>query len=180
MYNSLVEYGCFISNNTKHSIANDLTKKISEKDIAINNNVSPNTVERVIDSYYSAQKLYKNYLPKVLFFDEFKSVKSAAGAMSFQMCNGENGKIIDIIENRQLHYLTKYFKYYTQKARDNVNYIVIDMYSPYVSLIKQMFLKANIVIDKFHLIQLISRSLNKTRILLMKKDKKNYNKLKRY
>ena len=54
------------------------------------------------------------------------------------------------------------------------------MYSPYVSLIKKLFPNANIVIDNFHLIQLISRSLNKTRINVMKKDKKNYNKLKRY
>ena len=54
------------------------------------------------------------------------------------------------------------------------------MYSPYVSLIKLMFPNANIIIDKFHLINLISTSLNKTRIKVMKKDKKNYNKLKRY
>lgn len=43
-----------------------------------------------------------------------------------------------------------------------------------------MFPNANIIIDKFHLINLISTSLNKTRIKIMKKDKKNYNKLKRY
>ena len=46
----IINYGCNISNNTKHSIAIDLMKKRSEKDIAIDNNVSPNTVERVIDS----------------------------------------------------------------------------------------------------------------------------------
>ena len=54
------------------------------------------------------------------------------------------------------------------------------MYSPYISLIKKMFPNANIIIDKFHLVNLISTSLNKTRINIMKKDKKNYNKLKRY
>ena len=31
-------------------------KKRSEKDIALDNNVSPNTVERVMDSYYESQK----------------------------------------------------------------------------------------------------------------------------
>ena len=41
----------------------DLIKKKSEKDIAIDNNVSPNTVERVIDSYYELDnKVYKLYL----------------------------------------------------------------------------------------------------------------------
>ena len=43
-----------------------------------------------------------------------------------------------------------------------------------ISLIKTMFPNALIVIDKFHLIELISRALNKTRIKLMKKDKDNY------
>ena len=176
----ITEYGCFISNNTKWKIACDLRKKISEKDIAINNNVSPNTVERIMDSFYNTQKLHKNYLPKVLSFDEFKSVKSADGAMSFHMCNGENGQTIDIIEDRKLPSLLSYFSYYSFNARKSVKFIIIDMYSPYVSLIKIMFPNAKIIIDSFHLIQLISRSLNKTRIRAMKNNKSAYNKMKRY
>ena len=54
------------------------------------------------------------------------------------------------------------------------------MYSPYISLIKKMFPNASIVIDKFHLTQLISKSLNKTRIMFMNKHKKYHIKLKRY
>ena len=88
---NIVNFGCFISNNTKHKIACDLMKKRSEKNIAIDNNVSPNTVERVMDSYYESQKIYKHYLPEALSFDEFKSVKSADGAMSFHMCNAITG-----------------------------------------------------------------------------------------
>jgi len=176
----IVNKGCFISNNVKYAIALDLKNKISEKDIANRYRVSPNTVERIIDSYYDGQKLYKHHLPEVLSFDEFKSVKSADGAMSFNMCDAKTGKIIDIVEDRKLTSLLKYFAYYTHKARSKVKLIVIDMYSPYISLIKKMFPNAEIIIDKFHLIQLISTSVNKTRINLMKKDKKNYNKLKRY
>ena len=177
---NVTEYGCCISKNTKWKIANDLRNKISEKDIAKNNNVSPNIVERVMDSYYDNQKLYKNYLPKVLSFDEFKSVKSADGAMSFHLCNGETGQTIDIVEDRKLLSLLQYFSYYSFNARKSVKFIVIDMYSPYVSLIKKMFPNAQIIIDTFHLIQLISRSLNKTRIKAMKNNKAVYNKMKRY
>ena len=177
---NVTEYGCFISKNTKWKIANELRNKISEKDIAKNNNVSPNTVERIMDSYYDSQKLYKYYLPKVLYFDEFKSVKSADGAMSFHMCNGETGQTIDIVEDRSLSSLLKYFAYYSFKARQSVKFIIIDMYSPYVSLIKKMFPNAQIIIDTFHLVQLISRSLNKTRIRAMKGNKAVYNKIKRY
>ena len=177
---NITDYGCYISNNIKYNIALDLTKKRSEKDIAIDNNVSPNTVERVMDSYYDSKKLFKNYLPDVLLFDEFKSVKSASGHMSFHLCNGITGNTIDIVEDRRLLSLLRYFGRYSHKAIKNVKYIVIDMYSPYVSLIKKIFSNALIIIDNFHLIQLISRSLNKTRIMIMKNDKINYNKLKRY
>lgn len=176
----IVDDGCFISNQVKYAIALELKNKISEKDIAKRFRVSPNTVERIIDSYYETKKLYKHYLPEVLSFDEFKSVKSADGAMSFHMVDGKTGKTIDIVEDRRLNSLLTYFSYYTHKARSKVKLIVIDMYSPYISLIKVMFPNAEIIIDKFHLTQLISTSLNKTRIALMKKDKKNYNKLKRY
>ena len=177
---SIVNKGCFISNDVKYAIALELKNKISEKDIANRYRVSPNTVERIIDSYYDGKTLYKHYLPEVLSFDEFKSVKSADGAMSFNMCDGKTGKIIDIVEDRKLNSLMRYFSYFTHKARSKVKLIVIDMYSPYISLIQKMFPNAEIIIDKFHIVQLISTSLNKTRINLMKKDKKNYNKLKRY
>ncbi|MEK4253807.1 hypothetical protein [Ureibacillus sp. FSL K6-2830] len=73
---------CCISNNTKESIALNAKDKISEKDIAMKHNVSHATVSRVIDSFYSYYQPNVHYLPKHLCFDEFKSVKSAAGAMS--------------------------------------------------------------------------------------------------
>ena len=71
--------------------------------------VSPNTVERIIDSCYQGKKLYKNYLPEILSFDEFKSVKSAEGAISFHMVDGKTGKTIDIFGDRRLTNLIKYF-----------------------------------------------------------------------
>lgn len=69
--------------------------------------VSPNTVKKIIDSYYDGKTLYKHYLPKVLSFDEFKSVKSADGTMSFNICNSKTGKILDIIKDRKLNSLLK-------------------------------------------------------------------------
>ena len=112
--------GCFISNNTKLPIATDMGKIISEKDIAKNNNVSSNTVERVMDSYYDFSTVWKNYLPENLSFDEFKSVKSADGKMSFNICDARTGKTIDIVENRQLDKLVKYFSRYSNSAKNNV------------------------------------------------------------
>src|SRR5690554_4491768 len=177
---NIVKKDCFISNNTKLSIALNAKEKISEKDIAKSHHVSHSTVNRIIDSFYKHYRPKFNYLPKHLCFDEFKSVKSAAGAMSFIFCDSVTGSIVDIVEDRRLHVLTRYFLRYSKKARRSVKTIVIDMYSPYISLIKSIFPNAKIIIDKFHIVQLFSRALNKTRIKIMNSDKKNYNKYKKY
>ena len=93
--------------------------------------------------------------------------------MSFIFCDSETGEIVDIVEDRRLHVLKEYFLRYSKKARDAVKTIVIDMYSPYISLIHEVFPKAEIVLDKFNIIQLFRRSLNKNLINVMNRDKKN-------
>ena len=102
------------------------------------------------------------------------------GHISFIFCDADSKQIIDIIENRRLSSLQAYFKRYTKEARTRVKNIVIDMYAPYISLIKALFPHAQIIIDKFHLVQHLSRALNKTRIRFMKKFKKHGRKFKRY
>ena len=176
----IVEKNCFISNATKLAIAIQAKEKISEKDIAKQHNVSHSTVNRMMESFYEYYKPNFNYLPAHLCFDEFKSVKSAAGAMSFIFCDSNTGQIVDIVEDRRLHVLKSYFLQYSKEARNAVQTIVIDMYGPYISLIKELFPNAEIILDKFHLVQLFSRALNKTRIRLMNQDNKNYSKLKNY
>lgn len=179
---NLIDKHCSISNPLKHSVALNLANATSMKLIATNHNISFNSVTRVL--YTFNDNLNKsnmiNYLPDSLLFDEFKSVKNISGKMSFIFLDASNHNIVDIVENRQLHYLEKYFNRYTQQARDNVKSIVIDMYVPYIQLIKKVFKNATIIFDKFHIIQHINRALNKARITLMNKDKINYNKLKRY
>lgn len=54
------------------------------------------------------------------------------------------------------------------------------MYRPYMTLIKKVFPNAKIVIDKFHIVQLFNRSLNKTRVKIMNNDDNNYTKYKKY
>ena len=177
---NIVKKHCFISNNVKYGVALKASKKISEKDIASDFNISHNTVNRIINSFFEKYKVNYKHLPEVLCFDEFKSTKDADGAMSFIYCDAKNHKIIDIVENRQLKYLKKYFSRYPKNVRNKVKYVVMDMYKPYISLVKEIFPQANIIMDKFHIVNNLSRALNKARIKLMNKDKKLYKKLKRY
>ena len=182
---NIVEKNCYISNNLKFRIALELKEMVSVKYIAKSFNVSNSTVIRIMNSYYNDYKINRNYLPENLCFDEFKSTKDADGAMSFIYCDADAPhSIIDIVENRRLNYLKQYFDLYPKEVRAKVKTITIDMYTPYMTLIKELFPNAKIIIDRFHIVQLVSRVLNKVRISVMntKKNKEIpiYNKLKKY
>ena len=177
---TIVNKNCQISKNTKQAVLLSATDKISEKDIAKKFNISHNTVNRLINSFKDNYTVNLDYLPEAICFDEFKSTSDADGAMSFIFANADNHKIIDIVEDRRLYNLEEYFMKFSRKARDSVKKVVMDMYSPYISLVKKCFKNAKIIFDKFHIINSLSRALNKTRIKLMNSNKELYNKFKRY
>lgn len=84
--------------------------------------------------------------------------------MSFIILNGQTRKLFDIVENRQLSYLEHYFNRFPLSVRENVQFIVIDMYAPYVSLVKKCFPKTKLILDRFHIIQHIGRTFRNHRI----------------
>lgn len=177
---SVVDKNCQISNNTKQAALIKATDKISEKDIAKEFNISHNTVNRLINSFKDSYKVNLNYLPKVLCFDEFKSTNDIDGSMSFIFADADTHRIIDIVEDRRLYSLEKYFMRFSKKARESVKKVVMDMYSPYISLVKKCFKNAKIIFDRFHIVNSLSRALNKTRIKFMNSNKELYNKFKNY
>ena len=69
--------------------------------------------------------------------------------MSFIFCDADTKQIIDIIEDRRLSSLQAYFKRYTKEARSRVKHIVINMYAPYISLIKRFFLMPRLFLISF-------------------------------
>ena len=69
--------------------------------------------------------------------------------MSFIFCDADTKQIIDIVEDRRLSSLQAYFKRYTEETRSRVKHIVIDMYAPYISLIKELFPHAKLFLINF-------------------------------
>ena len=167
-----VNFRCTISNNVKRGIFVYAKEPMSKTLIARLFNVSDNTVQTVFDTALEGEKLYKTYLPEAICFDEF-TYKN--GIFAFNMCDATTGKTIDLVPS-----LDKYFSYYPKEVREKVKFIVVDMYAPYISLIKKWFPNAKIIIDFFHIIQSITKKLNKTRINVMRNDKEDRNKFKRY
>lgn len=182
-----VAENCYISQPLKFAIAIDLKKKISMKDIAKRYLVSSKTVERVLDSFFEEPRLKPNYLPKHLLIDEFKGTKDCEGAMCFIISDADTGRIFDILDDRRNFKLQAYFMRFSFEARNRVTHIVMDMNAAYGAFTKIVFPKAQISIDRFHVIQQLSRAFNKQRIQAMNQLKKSdsqamkdYRKLKKY
>ena len=164
---NIVDNNSNISNNLKYTIAYELQENISLTSIAKRYKVSISSVQRIMDECYPDFMVNKEYLPETMCIDEFKSVKNIDGAMSFVFADHQAKNIIDIVEDRRLNSLTEYFSRFSLEARNNVKYICMDMYSPYISLVKSIFPKAEIVLDKFHIVNLVNRAFNQTRISIM-------------
>jgi transposase len=66
----------------------------------------------------------------------------------------ESGLPVDILSNRTEASLIQHFrKYqYTQQLK-NVEIIVIDMWLPYFTVLREIFPQATIVIDRFHMVR---------------------------
>lgn len=183
----LTERRCSIARRVKLSIAEKLRENTSMTGVSRIKHVSTTTIYRVLKTLSKPFLQKKKSLPEVLCFDEFKSVRASAGAMSFVLMDGKTKQLLDIVENRQLNALKQYFYTYDRKIRENVKYVVIDMYKPYVTLVKELFPNAQLIIDRFHIVQHIGRTFLTHRIQLMKqlnqknyREKQHYKHLKKY
>ena len=119
------------------------------KSIAKSCLISSMTVSRVINQAASdvGQSSF-DALPEHLMMDEFKSVKNVTGKMSFIYADAVSHRIVDVVADRKLKSLRSFYRY-SLKLRQKVKTVTIDMYEPYMSLIKQLFPNAKIIMIVF-------------------------------
>ena len=109
----------------------------------------------------------KAELPSCIAIDEFKG---NAGSEKFQ-CNFADPvkhKIIDILPNRDSEDLCKYFLDYPYEKRAKVKKVVMDLSTLFRSVAKKIFPEAKIIADKFHVIRIVTNSLENTRKRIQK------------
>lgn len=52
-------------------------------------------------------------------------------SMSFITMDGQTKQLIDVVENRQLPFLERYFSRFPLSVRQTIKYSVCDMHAPY-------------------------------------------------
>ena len=127
--------------------------------------------------------------PRIISFDEFKA-DTNEGKYAFVLNDPIHKRVLDILPSRKKECLLKYFTYCNN--RHSVEFVISDMYEPYLLVTKIMFPKAKYVVDRFHYITYIMDALDKIRIRLQKgydvkskeykilKNKKNVGLLRKY
>lgn len=151
----------------KVQAALDYSTSSSVKEIANRYEISSNTVMRQAKGLAAYHKIGYHYIPKNIAFDDFKSGKMSPSGMSMALMNSDNRQLIDIIQSRQGNYLESYFLRYSLSARLAVKTVTVDLFSPYRGLIKRVFPNAQIIADRFHIINRVYVALNQERIKLM-------------
>lgn len=155
-----------ISNKVKIQIRRDLLNyNLSLKYIAEKNRVSITTIENeMLDIVSSIPKHVVN-LPRVISFDEFKA-DTTEGKYAFILNDPIHKKVLDILPSRKKERLIQYFTYCNN--RHSVEFVISDMYEPYLLVTQTMFPKAKYVVDRFHYTTYIMDALDDIRIRLQK------------
>ncbi|MDY4510594.1 ISL3 family transposase [Streptococcus hyovaginalis] len=175
---SLVKKNHQIATVVQQKIAQLLIEKQSMTDIAKRLAVSTSTVIRKLNEFQL--KTDWNWLPENMSWDEYHFKK---GKMSFIAQDFDSLKVITILDGRTQAAIRNHFQRYSRQVRNRVKVITMDMFSPYYQLDKQHFPHAKIVLDRFHIVQHMSRAMNRVRIQIMNQfDRKAHENraLKRY
>ncbi len=174
----LVKKNHQISVAVNQKIAQLLIENQAMIHIAHRLSISASSVSRKLNEFKFETDWGK--LPEVMSWDEYAFKK---GKMSFIVQDFDTNNIIAILDGRTQAVIRNHFLRYPRQVRNRVKVITMDMFSPYYKLARQLFPHAKIVLDRFHIVQRLSRAMNRVRIQIMNAfDRKSheYKTLKRY
>ncbi|WP_374725888.1 ISL3 family transposase [Streptococcus pneumoniae] len=182
---SIVKKNHQIPRIINQKIAQKLIEKISMTDIAHQLSISTSTVIRKLNDFHFECN-FRN-LPKIMSWDveTVRGVTVSIGRleMSFIAQDFNNLNIITVLKGRTQAVIRNHFLKYDRAVRCRVKIITMDMFSPYYDLARQLFPCAKIVLDRFHIVQHLSRAMSRVRVQIMNqfhRKSHEYKAIKRY
>ncbi len=175
---SFVKKNHQIATIVKQKIAQKLIEKIPMTTIAESLAVFTSTVIRKLKEFEFKANL--NCLPAHMSWDEYSFKK---GKMSFIAQDFDSRQVITILDGRTQARIRNHFLHYSRQVRCRVKIITMDMFSPYYDIARKLFPNAKIILDRFHIVQHLSRAMSRIRVQIMNQlDRKSheYKVLKRY
>lgn len=170
---TFVESNPFTFDSFKNSIfcLNNIMKQLSNlnytyKMIADLNNVSITQVQRYMDSYVSIPRIQ---LPSSIGIDEIHS-KMAKRKNSSYLCvmvDNEKRCLFEMLPSRSKQELNRYFDKISEKEKENVRFVTIDMWEPYKDVALKQFPNCIVAVDPFHVVKHLTDAFSRIRINIM-------------
>ncbi len=156
-----------ISNFAKAKIIESCKKVISFKAIAEENLTTRMRVIQIFDETFPYVEALP--LPEVMCLDEIRFFTDYETKYILIITNFLTGEIVDILPSRKMDVMKEYFSSRYSQLK-NVKYLVTDMYEGFNTLHQSFFRNIPHIIDLFHVIEDLSRAVNKIRTEVMKKE----------
>lgn len=171
----------FVSRNRRTTNASDMLIVEAYKDlmetsasIAKRFHVSDSHVHEVFDRYVKLDRLPLTDAISVdeVYIDADKDCHYALIIQDFH-----TGDPIDMLRSRRNGITEPYFASLPVEERNQVKYLISDMYNPYIAYVDKYFPNAVPVVDSFHVIQWIIRSIDTYIRQLLRKYRQRDNEL---
>jgi transposase len=128
--------------------------------------VSDSHVHEVFDRYVKLDRLP---LTDAISVDEVHLDMDDDCRYALVIQDFHTGDPIDLLRSRRTNVTEPYFVSIPSEERNQVKYLISDMYNPYISYVEKYFPNAVPVVDSFHVIQWITRMIDNYIRQLLKK-----------
>ncbi len=104
--------------------------------------------------------------------DEF-SRKKGQGNLVTVVSNIDEGSLLEVIDSHKSQEIIEVLKQQPASIREKVKEVCVDMWGGFKKVIVEVFPNAIVVIDRFHVMKLVNKALNKLRLNKNLKGLKN-------
>lgn len=151
--------------NAKREMTDRLVRWIGQQSlkrtfssIADDTGLDEKTIRNIFRDYINELEAeFRFETPKWMGIDEIHIINKPRCVVS----NIQNNTIVDMLYNRNKDTVAKYLL--KMPNRDKVQYVAIDMWTPYRDAVSAVLPEATIVIDKFHVVRMANDAVEKVR-----------------
>lgn len=116
------------------------------------------TIRNIFRDYINElEQQFRFETPKWMGIDEIHIINKPRCVVS----NIQNNTIVDMLHNRNKDTVSKYLT--RMPNRDKVQYVAMDMWTPYRDAVQAVIPDATIVVDKFHVVRMANDAMEKAR-----------------
>lgn len=148
------------------------------KTVAKNNDVSTEEIETMLKDKAKELKQEKPSLVKKLGIDEIALVKGQ-GSYCAVLVDLEKSKVVDILSERSQEKIRSVLVSWGTEVLESIEYVSIDLWKPYKSLVKKLMPNAEVVADRFHVMKQVNEELDRQRRIQKKEVSKKKSKKKK-